>query len=281
MILHCQVEQPSPILGHFHLSSLLDPAIASYCVNIDRCPHWALEDSLSSVESPRTSPDAICGTGWPADHSAVNLRQEDADNPTVPYPLHHVPVIPGTSILRQVFNWNSHGKEEKNHLLLPDAYWFAMRPGYSECGPQLRSSESMLESQALRSASQTCAVILTSSQVICTYLQAVLWLSNKPDWQLRETVHLDSTSNELWDRKPIWSAFWVPHHIRWRQDCTCSFRARSGTPWGLNRSVFETTVRGERMRSQRLVGGSRGFCFPTSPQLSYLSSAVLGEIPLY
>lgn len=104
VIWHCQVEQPSPILGHFHLSSLLDPAIASYCVNIDRCPHWALEGSLSSVESPRTSPDAVCGTGWPTDHSAVNLRQEDADNPTVPYPPHHILVIAGTSVLRQVFN---------------------------------------------------------------------------------------------------------------------------------------------------------------------------------
>ena len=122
VIWHCQLEQPPPILGHFHLSSLLDPAIASYCVNIDRCPHWALEGSLSSVESPRTSPDAVCGTGWPTDHSAVNLRQEDADNPTVPYPPHHILVIAGTSVLRQVFNWNSPGREEKNHLLLPDAY---------------------------------------------------------------------------------------------------------------------------------------------------------------
>lgn len=239
-------------------------------------PSWALEGSLSSVESPRTSPDAVCGTGWPTDHSAVNLRQEDADNPTVPYPLHHVPVIPGTSILRQVFNWNSHGKEEKNHLLLPDAYWFAMRPGYSECGPQLRSSESMLESQALRSASQTCAVILTSSQVICTYLQAVLWLSNKPDWQLRETVHLDSTSNELWDQKPIWSGFWVPHHIGWRQDCTCSFRARSGTP-GAWIEVSLRPLWGERGWGASALLGVAGasaflplFSFPTSLQLFWV-----------
>ena len=151
VILHCQVEQPSPVLGHFHLSSLLVPAITSYCVNIDRCPHWALEGSLSSVESPRTSPDAVCGTGWPTDHRAVNLRQEDVANPTVPYLPHHILVTPGTSILRQVFNWTSPGREEKNHLLLPDAYWFAVRPDSSKCGPQLRSSESMLERQALRS----------------------------------------------------------------------------------------------------------------------------------
>lgn len=118
--------------------------------------------------------------------------------------------------------------------------------------------------------SHTYAVILTSSQVICTYLQAVLRLSNKPDWQLGETVHLDSTSNELWDQKPIWLGFWVPYHIGWRQDCTCSFPARSGTPWGLNRGVFETTMRGERMRSHSLVGGGRGFCFPTSLQLFWV-----------
>lgn len=115
---------------------------------------------------------------------AVNLRQEDADNPTVPYPLHHVPVIPGTSILRQVFNWNSHGKKKKPSpaawclLICYEAWIFRM-------WSQLRSST---KKHVRKSGSEVCIPDLCSHfnklPVICTYLQAVLWLSNKPDWQL-------------------------------------------------------------------------------------------------
>ena len=105
--------------------------------------------------------------------------------------------------------------------------------------------------------SHTYAVILTSSQVICTYLQAVLRLSNKPDWQLGETVHLDSTSNQLWDQKPIWSGFWGPHHIGWRQDCTCSFPARSRTP-GAWIEVSLRPLWGERGWGARALLGVAG-----------------------
>lgn len=149
------------------------------------------------------NPHIFCGTSCPADCRTMNLRPEGAHSSTILCPTYHMPVFPGTSVLRQAFNYSPE-KEEK-----PISYSLILishEPQILKCGPWFHIIwECVRNADSGHIPDLTSSTTLISPKWLVGTFKLVLWLSNKPDWGLGETSCLDSPSNALWDDEPLWA----------------------------------------------------------------------------